>query len=340
MKKINILIVMILGIFKLFGIPILLDVNVSVRDSVEISWKIANPESGMQIKIECFNPKTKEIINLPANKIRGDIGEIESKEKCRVSIDKKIFPANLQDYVIFPELIYQNRIYYEMQLIKKGDYALPISKKIIEEISVNSFYIGKFEITNEQFASFVESDGYEIHKYWKINKKVMSNSEVGWHYQGTLSMHKPLDWTLDDEIPWKNAESNFRFGPITNIRWFEANAFANWMSCEIPTQNMIKAAFSLSKYDSSNLYQTINMDSLGTFPLQNVKGGVSEWLSIGVSPFKLSCSAGCNEMYFMSNNAKNIGEPFDILIKCPLYRNEAVGFRLVIPIQKTEKNAD
>ncbi len=324
---------MVLGIINLFGIPILMDVHVSKQDSVKINWNIINPEKGMQIKIVCFNPKTEEILSIPENKIRGDFGEIKTRDKYEISIEKTVFPTNIKDFVIMPELIFQDRIYYEMELIKKGDYNVPINKKVIEGISVNSFYISKFETTNEQFATFVESDGYEIHKYWKINKKVMANSEVGWHYQGTLSIHKPLDWVLDDDIPWKNAESNFRFGPITNIRWFEANAFANWMNCEIPTQNMMKAAFSLSKYDSSILYQTINMDSTGVFPLQNVKGGVSEWLSIGVSPFKLSCSAGCNEMYFMSNNAKNIGEPFDILIKCPLYRNEAVGFRLVIPKQ-------
>ena len=325
------ILILIYGISGLVAIPILTDVTVSVKDSLRINWKIVSPEKGMKIKIACFNPKTKEIVNIPENSIKGDFGELKTKNDYKISIKKNVFPENIKDFVIFPELIFQDRIYYEMQLVKKGNYGVPISKKVIEEISVNSFYVSKFEITNEQFASFVESDGYEIHKYWKINKKVMSNSEVGWHYQGTLSMHKPLDWNLDDEIPWKNAESNFRFGPITNIRWFEANAFANWMKCEIPTQNMMKAAFSLSKYDSSILYQAISMDIAGEFPLQNIKGGVSEWLSIGVSPFKLSCSAGCNEMYFMSNNAKNIGEPFDILIKCPLYRNEAVGFRLVIP---------
>ena len=321
------------GILELFGIPILTNVSVTEQDSVKITWNIVTPENGMKMKISCFNPKTKQIFAIPENKIKGDVGEIKIDKNYSVSINKADLPSKLDNYVIFPELIFHDRIYYEMQLISKGDYGVPISKKVIEEISVNSFYVSKFEITNEQFASFVESDGYEIHKYWQINKKVMSNKEVGWYYQGTLSIHKPLGWNLDDEEPWKNAESNFKFGPITNIRWFEANAFANWMKCEIPTQNMTKAAFSLSKYDSSILNQTIHMDSTGVFPLQNVKGGVSEWLSIGVSPFKLSCSAGCNEMYFMSNNAKNIGEPFEILIKCPLYRSEAVGLRLVIPLK-------
>ncbi len=332
-RKIIYCIVLFIGIvfqLELLAVPKMINVHITLADTISISWKIDDPEDNMQIDLGCFETRTKKIIEIEERFISGDFGEIEIKPEYQLRILNDAFPENTDEYTIFPKLIFNEKIYYEMELIQDGCYHVLIDNNIIEAVSTRAFYVSKFEITNEQFYAFINSDGYEIYKFWKIAKDIMSNIDVGWNYQGKLSMSKPYGWNLQNDPPWKEADSNFQYGPVTDIRWFEANAFSNWMECRLPNIKQIKSAFSESVYESELIYGNIYMDSDGSFPLQNVKGGVSEWLASGVPPVAISCSAGCNEMFFMNNNADNSNEPFGYLVKCPLFRNSALGFRIVI----------
>ncbi len=332
-RKIIYCIVLFIGIvfqLELLAVPKMINVHIILADTISISWKIDDPEDNMRIELGCFETKTKKIIEIEERFVSGDFGKIEIKPEYQLRILNDAFPENTGEYTIFPKLIFNEKIYYEMELIQDGCYHILIAKNVIEAVSTRAFYVSKFEITNEQFCAFINSDGYEIYKFWKIAKDIMSNIDVGWNYQGKLSMSKPHGWNLQNDPPWKEADSNFQYGPVTDIRWFEANAFSNWMECRLPNIKQIKSVFSESDYESDLIYGNFYMDSDGYFPLQNVKGGVSEWLASGVPPVAISCSAGCNEMFFMNNNADNSNEPFGYLVKCPLFRNSVLGFRIVI----------
>ena len=334
-KKIYFIVLFVGIVFQLelSALPKMLDVHIICTDSILISWKIDDPENDMQIELGCFETETKKIIEIEERFVNGDFGMIEIKPEYQLKILDDAFPAEAKEYTIFPKLIFNERIYYEMDLIPAGNYHVLISNNIIEAVSTRAFYVSKFEITNEQFNAFINSDGYEIYEFWKIAKDIMSNRDVGWNYQGKLLMSKPYGWDLQNDSPWIDAASNFKYGQVTNIRWFEANAFSNWMECRLPDIEQIKVIFSESKHESERIYDNLYLDSGGFFPLQNVRSGVSEWLASGVPPFAVSCSAGCNEMFFMKNNADNSNEPFEYLVKCPLYRNSVLGFRVVIPVE-------
>jgi hypothetical protein len=337
MKEIKIyFIVLFVGIvfqLDLSAIPKMLDVYITYADTISITWKIDDPDDNMRIELGCFETKTKKVIEIEERFIYGDFGEIKIKPEYKIQILNNIFPTESKEYTLFPKLIINDIVYYEMELISAGSYHVLIGNNIIEAVSTRSFYISKFEITNEQFYAFINSDGYDIHEFWQIAKDIMSNIDVGWNYQGRLSMTKPFGWNFKDDPPWKEADSNFLYSPVTNIRWFEANAFSNWMECRLPNMEQIKSAFSESQYESEQIYENLHLSSNGIFPLQNVRGGVSEWLASGVPPVAVSCSAGCNEMFFMENNADSINDPFGYMVKCPLYRNAALGFRIVIAVK-------
>ena len=334
-KKIYFIVLFVGIVFQLdlSALPKMVDVHLTFADSISIFWKIDDPEDNMQIELGCFETKTKKIIEIEEEFINGDFEKIEIKPKYHLTISNDAFSANSTEYTLFPKLIVNDRIYYEMKLIPAGSYHVLIGNNIIEAVSTRAFYVSKFEITNEQFYAFINSDGYEIYEFWKIAKDIMSNRDVGWNYQGKLLMSKPHGWDFENDPPWKEADSNFRYSPVTNIRWFEANAFSNWMECRLPDFEQIKVSFSESKHESEMIYENLYLDPASFFPLQNVKGGVSEWLASGVPPVAISCSAGCNEMFFMKNNADNSNEPFGYLVKCPLYRNSVLGFRVVIPVE-------
>jgi len=312
---------------NLLAIPKIVNVHIALADTISISWKITNPEDNMKIELGCFIKK--EVIEIEDKFVSGDLGIIDKKPEYQLKISNDAFPKEMKEYTIFPKLIFEERIYYEMELISAGNYYFLADKNMLESVSTKAFYVSKFEVTNEQYLAFINSDGYEIHKFWKIADDIMSNMEVGWNYQGSLKMSKPNGWDFSQNLPWQEADSNFRYSPVTNIRWFEANAFCNWMGCKLPNLEQLKSAFSKSQYDLGQIYENFYFNSGGFFPLQNVKGGVSEWLAIGVPPVAISCSAGCNEMFFLKNNADNTEKPFEYSVKCPLYRNPALGIRFV-----------
>ncbi len=142
-------------------------------------------------------------------------------------------------------------------------------------------------------------------------------------------MTLPFEWSFSNNPFWKEAESNFIYGPVTNVRWFEANAFCNWMQGEMPTLKQIQVAFNNSVECKDDMFSGISIFNDNSFPLQKVRDGISEWLVSGVEPSSAACG-GCNEMYVMINNGNQKWNYVVTLLKCPLFRNANLGFRFVI----------
>lgn len=80
-------------------------------------------------------------------------------------------------------------------------------KKDRIELPVEHFYVAKYQITNQQFHTFLEaSDGYEDSRWWP----------------GTL----PHPKTAQD-TPFNNY-------PRTNVAWLQAVAFTKWLNARLP----------------------------------------------------------------------------------------------------------
>ncbi len=86
---------------------------------------------------------------------------------------------------------------------------------------LNPYYIGKYEVRNDEFIFFVNDSGYCDSTLW---------SEAGWKYIKEEGRMEPIDWITGDE-PWINRPlSNTPDRPINNICWYEAEAYCNWLS--------------------------------------------------------------------------------------------------------------
>ncbi len=87
-------------------------------------------------------------------------------------------------------------------------------------ISVNAFYIDKFEVTYRQYQEFVDAGGYENEEYW---------SAEGWSYIHDLLDMQPGFWEND----MYHQGDDY---PVVGVSFFEAEAYANWKGKRLPTE--------------------------------------------------------------------------------------------------------
>ncbi len=88
-------------------------------------------------------------------------------------------------------------------LVPEGEFEMGDGEQgncLKHRVWLDAYYIGKYCVTNEQYARFVEATG-----------------------------HRPPNNTV-----WRNWEKEEH--PVTDISWDDAMAYAEWVGCELPTE--------------------------------------------------------------------------------------------------------
>ncbi|PIP76306.1 MAG: hypothetical protein COW85_14940 [Ignavibacteria bacterium CG22_combo_CG10-13_8_21_14_all_37_15] len=99
---------------------------------------------------------------------------------------------------------------------RNNDLEVPAFRAIL-----SPYFIGRFEVRNDEFNYFVKERGYSDSTLW---------SKAGWKYIEAQNRIGPVDWIEGNE-PWSNClYSNTPDKPINNICWYEAEAYCNWLS--------------------------------------------------------------------------------------------------------------
>lgn len=119
--------------------------------------------------------------------------------------------------------------YPEMILIPEGQFTMGIGsadpyfdnesaqdEKPTHTHPTDAYYIGKYELRVDEFAGFVETDGYGKKQYW---------GDTGWLIKEDMGMFKPMYWD-DPTFCGPNKQNH----PIIGLSWYEAEAFCNWLS--------------------------------------------------------------------------------------------------------------
>ncbi|MHC4182267.1 MAG: formylglycine-generating enzyme family protein [Planctomycetota bacterium] len=87
------------------------------------------------------------------------------------------------------------------------------------EVSLSTYLIDKYPVTNAEYKKFIESDGYGQKVFW---------SDAGWQY---VSQSHPLENGDADNILSGEGDC-----PAVNVSWYEAEAFAKWAGKRLPTE--------------------------------------------------------------------------------------------------------
>jgi formylglycine-generating enzyme required for sulfatase activity len=88
------------------------------------------------------------------------------------------------------------------------------------------YYIGRYELTNEEYAQFMADGGYDDPEWWSSDGWSM-RVKYGWAMPGTWN-----EWPK--KITWIGI--GFPDYPVSEISWYEAEAFCNWAGGRLPSE--------------------------------------------------------------------------------------------------------
>ena len=114
-----------------------------------------------------------------------------------------------------PEMVFVKGGKFTMGCLDGRDTDCADDEKLAHDVTLKDFYIGKYEVTNEQFAAFLNDYG---------SAQVKSGEDEG------EAMIKAYKWgvaQVDDK--WQPAEGYGQY-PVVKVNWYGANEYAKWLS--------------------------------------------------------------------------------------------------------------
>ncbi len=110
----------------------------------------------------------------------------------------------------------------EMVIVPGGEFVMAddIDRRPSHLVNLDEFFIGKFEVTNNEYMKFLLDNGYSENKYWSAG----GFGEYGTH---------PAFWILDTynnhNLHGGGISGNGNY-PVVGLSWDEAMAYCSWLS--------------------------------------------------------------------------------------------------------------
>jgi len=247
-------------------LPIITNVRTSVsEDSLTVTYDLLDPD-GDEMAVLLRVAGSDERIEAGAPGVRGAIGEgVTSAENLTIVLDRSAVPGGTFEGFIPRLLAYDGR-------------GLGGEMIYVESETGPSYYVDKYEITNEQFAAFVRADGYELREHWIITDGSLEIVETGWNYCGRFRWHAPRYWDTTAPAPWStDPNSPSASGPVLGVSWFEAYAYCKWAGRRLPSSSEWREAAGLLAAAYPWGEETTGDAVAPEFDLANVRLGFSKY---------------------------------------------------------------
>jgi len=158
-----------------------------------------------------------------------------------------------------------------------------------------SFELGSRLVTNGEYAEFIADHGYDRPDLWLSE---------GWAWRSREHWKAPLYWLHEEKSGRGSPERVFTLGgmrafdanePVCHISYFEADAYARWRKCRLPTEHewecaAVKSGSSRAGtfLDSGLLHPGKTMQNSG---IAQLFGDAWEWTQSAYLPYPGFCTA-------------------------------------------------
>jgi hypothetical protein len=151
------------------------------------------------------------------------------------------------------------------------------------KLSLQDFWIDKFEVTNQEYKKFVEAGGYKNPRYWRQpifkDGRKLSFEEAMAEFRDKTGRPGPTTWESGD---YPEGQGNY---PVGGVSWYEAAAYAEFAGKSLPTiYDWDQAAgipytsviTPLSNFSGKGLSAVGSSPGLGPFGTLDMAGNVKE----------------------------------------------------------------
>lgn len=158
------------------------------------------------------------------------------------------------------------------------DNELPIHKQYLEGVSLS-----KYLVTNAEYLEFMEDDGYKRSELWL--------SDAWAALQNSTRQHSPLYWVKQDEKWFEYTLQGLQplnLGqPVCHLSAYEADAFARWKDCRLPTEFEWEVFANLNEDCGEGQFLESEIFHPDVEMLDNaaVQGKLWQWTSSAYSPY-------------------------------------------------------
>jgi eukaryotic-like serine/threonine-protein kinase len=198
----------------------------------------------------------------------------------------------------------------------------------LPEVTLEPYWIDKFEVTNRDFKKFVDAGGYTTKRYWS-QKFIRDGRELPWPQAVAMFRDKtgrpgPSTWELSS---YAEGQADY---PVTGVSWYEAAAYAEFVGKSLPTvYHWDEAAGSwaasdiapISNFGNKGLASVGSYRGLGPHGTYDMAGNAKEWCwNVSGDESKRYILGGAwNEPAYMFTDAD---------AQSPFARSPEYGFRL------------
>ena len=209
----------------------------AIRESYSRNVDVTSTPEGAAISVREYRPQANEeawidLGTAPMTGVRVPGGVLEWRASLPQKVSHTLVAAGGKRAFSLPAADAKNA---DMLPVPDGQISIGgmAGLKVAQEVKLKPFAIERTEVTNRQYATFVQAGGYAREEFWKHpfqdGAKALGFNEAMARFKDVTGRAGPANWKLGS---FPDGEGEL---PVRGISWHEASAYAAFAGKALPT---------------------------------------------------------------------------------------------------------